>query len=73
MTNDSYQYIRYKAVDFLGNESNAVRKILVEIEVEEQDNSLYWIGAGFGVSILAALLFIQVWKNKEKQKNQSVL
>lgn len=73
MSKDTYQYVRYKAVDFLGNETNAVRKVLVEIEVEDSSNILYWAGAGLVVFVVASLLLIQVWKNKEKQKNQSVL
>lgn len=73
MNKATYQYVRYTAVDFLGNETNAVRKVLVEIEVEGEDNTVFWIGAGFGIAVLSALLFLQVWKNKEKQKNQSVL
>ena len=71
---NSYQYVRYTAKDFLGNETNVVRKILVEIEKPvEKKNYTYWIVAGVGVALLSAFLFLQVWKNKEKQKNQSVL
>lgn len=73
MNKETYQYVRYTAEDFLGNESTVVRKVLVEIAVEESSNTLYWVAAGFGVAVLSALLLLQVWKNKEKQKNQSVL
>ena len=73
MKKQGYQYIRYTAVDFLGNEENVLRKVLVEIEEEKSNSYLYWVGAGIGIAILAAFLFIHVWKYKEKQKNQSVL
>ena len=73
MSNGDYQYVRYTATDFLNNEVNVVRKILVEVEKDDSNNTMYWIGAGIGIAVVAALLFIQVWKNKEKQKNQSVL
>ena len=72
MNKKGYQYIRYKAVDFLGNEVNTTRKIVVE-QIEEKSKDIYWIGAGIGIAILAAFLFIKVFQNKEKQKNQSVL
>lgn len=74
MKSETYQYIRYSAKDFLDNETIVVRKVLVEQEkeVEKKDYSV-WIYSGIGVAILSAFLFIQVWKNKEKQKNQSVL
>lgn len=70
MNKEGYQYIRYTAQDFLGNEVNVVRKIMVEI-TEEKSNNLYWIASGIGVAILAAFLFLTVWKNKEKQKQQN--
>lgn len=73
MSKDGYQYVRYTATDFLGNEVNAVRKILVETAAKESNNVVFWIGAGIGVALLAAFLFIHVWKNKEKQKNESIL
>lgn len=73
MNKSGYQYIRYKAIDFLGNEVNVYRKVLVEIEENESNNNIYWIFAGVGIAILAGFLFIKVWQNKEKQKNQSVL
>jgi len=74
MNKEGYQYIRYTAEDFLGNEVNAVRKIMVEIP-EKKSSNLYWIASGIGVAILAAFLFLHVWKNKEKQKqkNSSIL
>ena len=72
MNKEGYQYIRYTATDFLGNEVNAVRKIMVEMKTEERNNS-YWIYAGIGIAILAGALFVVVLKNKEKQKKQSIL
>ena len=74
MNKEGYQYIRYTAKDFLGNEVNVVRKIMVEMPEKESSN-MYWVFAGIGIAILAAFLFLQVWKNKEKerQKNSSVL
>lgn len=74
MKSTKYQYVRYSAQDFLGNETIVVRKILVEQEKPEVEKDYsVWIYSGIGVAILSAFLFIQVWKNKEKQKNQSVL
>ena len=71
MNKEGYQYIRYRATDFLGNETIAVRKIIVEIEKEKSNSMHYWIGAGIGIAILSAFLFIKVFQNKEKQKRQS--
>ena len=72
MHSKDYQYIRYTAKDFLGNETNAVRVIMIEVPEKDTDYT-FWIFAGIGIAILAAFLFLQAWKNKEKQKNQSVL
>lgn len=69
---EGFQYIRYTAEDFLGNEVVVTRKIVVEQLKEKKDYS-YWIYAGVGVAILAGFLFVKVLKNKDKQKNQSVL
>ena len=73
MKEPTYQYVRYTTKDFLGNETNAVIKILVEMDKNDSRDYTYVIATGVGVVLLAALLLIQVWKNKEKQKNQSVL
>ena len=67
---EGFQYIRYTAEDFLGNEVIATRKIVVEIP-EKKVNYTYWIFAGIGIAILAAGLFVVVLKNKDKQKQQS--
>lgn len=72
MNKSEYQYIRYTASDSLGNEVNVVRKIMVEIP-EKKTNYSYWIYAGIFVLIVAGFLGYKVIKNKEKQKNQSVL
>lgn len=72
MNKSEYQYIRYTASDFLGNEVNVVRKIMVEIP-KKKPNYSYWIYAGGLVLIIAGFLGYKVIKNKEKQKNQSVL
>lgn len=70
---EGYQYIMYTAVDFLGNETNISRKIIVETKVEEGGISLYWIFAGIVVLLVGVFLIYVVLKNKEKQRNQSVL
>ena len=70
---DGYQYVRYTATDFFGNEVNAVRKVLVETKGEESNKLTTWIGIGLGVAILSSFLLLVAWQNKEKQKNQSVL
>lgn len=70
---EGYQYIRYTATDFLGNETNVLRKIMVEIPTDEGGISLYWIIAGIIVLVVSAFLVYTVVKNKEKQRNQSVL
>ncbi len=73
MNESGYQYVRYTATDFLGNEVSVVKKVLVEIKEDNSDQVIYWIGLGVGVAIIAAFLLLHAWKNKEKQKNQSVL
>lgn len=72
MNQEGYQYIRYTATDFLGNEVNVVRKVMVEIK-KEKSNNTYWYLAIGGIVVLALALGYVVIKNKEKQKNQSVL
>jgi len=72
MNSTEYQYIRYTARDFLQNETIVVRKIIVEAPEEKKSNS-YWLYALGAVGILAAYLGYVVIKNKDKQKNQSVL
>ena len=73
MNFSGYQYIKYTATDFLGNETNVLRKIMVEVEKEEEGIDLYWYFAGLGLFALSGFVIIKVIKNKEKQKNQSVL
>lgn len=68
-----FQYIRYTATDFLGNEVNVLRKVMVEIKTEEKGIDLYWYFAGGLVLIVAGFLTVKVIKNKDEQKNQSVL
>ena len=68
-----FQYIRYTATDFLGNEVNVLRKVMVEIKTEEKGIDLYWYFAGGLVLIVAGFLAVKVIKNKDEQKNQSVL
>lgn len=70
---EGYQYIMYTAVDFLGNETSVLRKIMIEAKVEEGGISLYWIFAGIVVLLVGVFLIYVVLKNKEKQRNQSVL
>lgn len=70
---EGFQYIRYIATDFLGNETNALRKVMVEIVLDSEGIDLYWYFA-IGVVVLTTLTVgYIVIKNKEKQKNQSVL
>lgn len=68
-----YQYVMYTVRDFLGNETNITRKVMVEVSTGKSGISLYWVGAGILVIIVAAGLTYVVLKNKEKQRNQSVL
>lgn len=68
-----YQYIMYTAKDFLGNETNVTRKVMVEAKKEEGGISFYWIIAGMILLVVGAGLTYIVIKNKEKQRNQSVL
>lgn len=70
---DGYQYIRYTAVDFLGNETNMLRKVMVEQKSEKKGLDLYWYFAIGAVVIVTLAMGYIVIKNKEKQKNQSVL
>lgn len=69
-TKEGFQYIRYSAEDFLGNEVIVTRKIVVEMPKEKKDYT-YWYTAGGGVIVLALFLGWVVIKNKEKQKQQS--
>ena len=68
-----YQYIVYTATDFLGNVEYVTRKIMVEASKEEGGISFYWIAAGMLLVVVGAGLTYVVIKNKEKQRNQSVL
>ena len=71
---EGYQYITYTAVDFLGNESNINRKILIEVATKvEKETDYYWFFAIGLVVVVALALGYIVIKNKEKQKNQSLL
>lgn len=72
MTTSEYQYIKYTATDFLDNEVSIYRKIIVNPK-EENTNYMFWFFAGGAILILALTLGYVVIKNKEKQKNQSVL
>lgn len=69
--NGDYQYIKYTASDVLGNEVSVYRKVLVEIK-EKKSYTGWFIGGGF-VLVVFLLSGYLVIKNKEKQRNQSVL
>lgn len=71
MSISDFQYIKYTAVDFLGNETNVYRKVSVE-QKKKKDYS-GWIYGGAGIFVLIAALTYIVVRNKEKQRNQSVL
>lgn len=73
MQKSGYQYLRYTARDFLGNEVNVLRKVMVEVAPPKEGIDYYWFFAIGGVVILAGFLGYIVIKNKDKQKNQSVL
>ena len=68
-----YQYIRYTVTDFLGNETNVLRKVMVEVSTEDGGIDMYWFFAIGVVVIVSGVLAIKVIKNKDQQKNQSVL
>lgn len=68
-----FQYIRYTAVDALGNESNILRKVMVEVKSEGGGIDLYWYFAIGALVITIMSVSYAVIKNKEKQRNQSVL
>lgn len=72
MSKKGYQYIKYTATDFLGNETNVLRKVMVEQKSEEVDYKSWFIGGG-AVLIVALAVGYKVIKDKEKNKNQSVL
>lgn len=73
MKKTGFQYIRYTATDFLGNETNVLRKVMVEVVEDKGGIDLYWYFAiGFLVIVVLSLGYIVI-KNKDKQKNQSVL
>lgn len=69
-TKEGFQYIRYSAEDFLGNEVIVTRKIVVEIPKEKKDYT-YWIIAGVGIVALGFFLMGVVIKNKDKNRKQS--
>lgn len=71
MKNPNFQYITYTATDFLGNETNVYRK--VNVEQKKKKDYTGWIYGGAGIVVLIAALTYVVIRNKEKQKNQSVL
>ena len=68
-----YQYIKYTATDFLGNEVNVLRKVMFETSSGEEGVDWYWYFAGFILLVTVGGLTVKVIKNKDKQKNQSVL
>lgn len=70
---EGFQYIRYTATDFLGNETNALRKVMVEVKKESGGIDLYWYFAIGAVGLTTLTVGYIVIKNKDKQKNQSVL
>ncbi len=73
MQKSGYQYLRYTATDFLGNEVNVLRKVMVEVAPPKEGIDYYWFFAIGFVVIVAGFLGYTVIKNKDKQKNQSVL
>lgn len=73
MQKSGYQYLRYTAKDFLGNEVNVLRKVMVEVAPPKEGIDYYWFFAIGFVVIVAGFLGYTVIKNKDKQKNQSVL
>jgi len=73
MNKSGFQYIIYTAKDFLGNETNVSRKIMVEVKKDEGGIDMFWFFAIGAIVITALSLTYIVIKNKDKQKNQSVL
>lgn len=73
MNKSGFQYIRYTAIDALGNETNILRKVMVEIKEDERGMDLYWYFAIGALVITIMSVSYIVIKNKEKQRNQSVL
>ena len=73
MTKSGFQYVMYKAEDFLGNDTTIRRKVMVEVDIDDKGIDMYWYFAiGLVIVVRLALTYIVI-KNKEKQKNQSVL
>lgn len=70
---EGFQYIRYTATDFLGNETNALRKVMIEVKKENDGIDWYWYFAIGAVGLTTLTVGYIVIKNKDKQKNQSVL
>ena len=73
MRKTGYQYIRYTATDFLGNETTVLRKVMVEVVNDDGGGGQFWFFAGGALIITILTVTYFVIKNKEKQKNQSVL
>jgi hypothetical protein len=73
MKKTGYQYIRYTVTDFLGNETNVLRKVMVEVETGDDGSGTFWFFAIGAIVITVLTVGYFVIKNKEKQKNQSVL
>ena len=70
MRKTGYQYIRYTATDFLGNETNVLRKVMVEVVNDDGGGGQFWFFAGGALIITILTVTYFVIKNKEKQKNQ---
>ena len=72
-TKDDYQLITYSAVDELGNISNVVVKIKVEIAENDNSGLIAIIISGVVVLVTFSILGVVVYKNNQKKKKLSYI
>lgn len=72
-TKDAYQLITYSAVDELGNISNVVVKIKVEIAENDNSGLIAIIISGVVVLVTFSILGVVVYKNNQKKKKLSYI
>ena len=66
-------FIVYEAVDFLGNRSTVQRRIVVEERDGLGINMRIVAGMIMGTLFLSALVYVNFWNKKQKEKNKSLL